>query len=108
VLIETAKKYVEAINAHDLERIASMYAPTVIYRSSGVGQHEGIPVIMDMMRVFFTEHPKLFGDISNYRILSPQIVTFDFSIILNGKTHTGVEHLTFDADGKIILVDVER
>jgi hypothetical protein len=108
MLVEQTKSYVAASNAHDLTRIEPMFAADAIYRSSGVGQHEGAPAIIAMMKTFFDANPDVHWDTSSFRVIEENGVEFDFVISLGGNSSTGIERLFFDADNLIRLIEVER
>lgn len=107
-LIDKTEQYTAALSTQNLLLVETMYAPGVIYRSGGVGEHRGIPNVMAMLREFFSEYPGFSAETSNYSTISETCVAFDFTINLNGVLQSGVEHLHFDGDQHIILIEVER
>ena len=110
--LAVAKAYVEASNAHDIERIFSMMAPGVAYRSTGVGAHNGASAIRLMNTSFFGDYPNVHWDTRDWHaIVSGGLygVEFSFTIILvAGETQTGVERVFVDDSGAIVRVEVER
>ena len=107
-LIERAKDYVDASNAHDVERIEAMLAPDALYLSTGVGRHEGAAAILAMNRSFFGANPDVHWDAQNYRTVADRGVEFDFAISFGETVGNGVERVFFNAAGNIIRVEVER
>jgi hypothetical protein len=103
-----AQAYVAASNDHDTDRIATMLAPDVAYRSSGVGAHDGAEAILAMNRVFFADHPDVRWEPENWRSVDGGGVEFDFTITLGGARHRGVERVFVREDGLIGSVEVER
>ena len=63
--IELSKAYVEASNAHDLNRIEAMLDAKAHYYSSAVGKHEGRAAIRQMMEGFFAAFHRLWTDLSH-------------------------------------------
>ncbi len=100
--------YVEASNAHDVDRIATMLSPEAVYHSTGVGSHEGAAAILSMNTEFFSANPDVHWDATNYRDITGAGVEFDFVITLQGERGGGVERVYFDANGLISRVEVER
>lgn len=107
-LIGKTKAYVEASNAHDVDRIATMLKEDVVYQSTGVGRHEGAAAILTMNRSFFGEYPDVHWDAENYRTVDDGGVEFDFVITLGGHSSSGIERVFFDPSGRISRVEVER
>lgn len=107
-LIARTRDYVEASNAHDVERIETMLDADALYLSTGVGRHEGAPAILEMNRAFFGQNPDVRWDAENYRIVADDGVEFDFKISFGDTVGTGVERVFFNSAGRIIRVEVER
>ena len=105
--IEKAQAYVTASNDHDLVAIAAMLAPDCIYRSAGVGRHDGSEAILAMMTSFFASYPDVHWQAENYRWLSDH-VRFDFVITLDGNSSAGEEMIWFDGNGRISEIEVLR
>ncbi len=103
-----ARAYVDASNDHDVDRIATMLAPDVAYRSSGAGAHDGAEAILAMNRVFFADYPDVRRDPENWRSIPNDGVEFDFTITLAGASHRGVERVFVGDNGRITRVEVER
>lgn len=106
--IGRAKAYVNASNAHDVDRIADLLGAEAVYQSTGVGTHVGADAILAMSRNFFADNPDVRWEGSNYRAISGEGVEFDFTISVQGERHKGVERVFFDASGLICRVEVER
>jgi hypothetical protein len=103
-----AKAYVDASNAHDVDRIATLLDPDVAYRSSGVGAHDGAEKILAMNRTFFGDYPDVTWEPRNWRQIDDGGVEFDFTITLGGQSHRGVERVFVNDAGLITRVEVER
>ncbi|WP_108881063.1 nuclear transport factor 2 family protein [Anderseniella sp. Alg231-50] len=106
-LIEKAKAYVAASNAHDIARIKPMLAPACSYRSAGVGRHDGADAIMTMMQSFFAANPDVHWQAENYRQRCDHVV-FDFVITMDGNSSSGVEEIHFDGAGNVSRIVVQR
>lgn len=107
-LIGRAEAYVEASNGHDVARIATMLAENAVYRSSGVGGHDGAAAILAMNRSFFSANPDVRWQARDYRLIDKNGVEFDFVISFGDTSAPGIERVFFDADGQITRVEVER
>ena len=105
--IEKAQGYVAASNDHDLSAIEAMLAPDCIYRSAGVGRHDGSRAILAMMTAFFASNRDVHWDADNYQWLSDH-VQFDFVITLGGNSSAGEEKIWFDGEGRISEIEVLR
>ena len=112
-LIARAKAYVEASNAHDLDRVDAMFAENAEYESTGVGSHVGRGSIHAMMDRFFTAYPDVRWAAEAYRLTGDDGVAFDF--VMTAKPaeggdsieRRGVEQLFFTPDGLIRRIEVE-
>ena len=107
-LLQRAKVYVAASNAHDVSAIETMMAAECVYESSGVGRHEGAKAIIAMMRGFFAAAPDVHWQADGYRLIAGNGVAFDFVISMNEDSSNGVERLFFDDGGLINRVEVAR
>lgn len=107
-LIALAEAYVAASNAHDLDRVAAMFSPDAVYRSSGVGAHDGPAAIRAMNESFFAANPDVHWETTGHRIVPGDGVEFDFFITLGGRRHPGTERVFFDEAGLIRKVEVVR
>ncbi|MDA0702119.1 MAG: nuclear transport factor 2 family protein [Proteobacteria bacterium] len=96
-LIALAEAYFAASNAHDLDRITAMFAPDAVYRSTGVGAHDGPAAIRAMNEKFFEANPDVAWEVTARRIVPEDGVELDFVISLGGKRHAGTERVYFDA-----------
>lgn len=112
-LIERARAYVEASNAHDLDIVQAMFAETAEYHSDRVGSYQGIPAIRAMMDNFFRGFPDVHWRAEDYRLDGSDGVTFDFVMTAtNAATgeafeRRGVERIYFDAAGAVRRIEVE-
>lgn len=107
-LLALAEAYFAASNAHDLDRIAALFAPDAVYRSTGVGAHDGPAAIRAMNEAFFAANPEVGWEVTARRIVPEAGVELDFLITLGGKRHPGTERVYFDAAGLIRKVEVVR
>jgi hypothetical protein len=105
--IEKARSYVAASNDHDLGAIEAMLAADCIYRSAGVGRHDGSAAILAMMTSFFGSYPDVHWEAENYQWIADH-VRFDFVITLGEDSSSGVEKIWFDGDGRISEIEVLR
>lgn len=105
--IEQARDYVDASNDHDLTRIRQMLAQECVYISDGVGRHEGVDAILDMMQSFFASNPDVQWQVDNYQ-LQLACVEFEFVITMGDKTSRGVENIFLGRGGKIGRIEVRR
>ena len=110
--IELSKAYVEASNAHDLNRVEAMLDAKARYYSSAVGEHEGRAAIRRMMEEFFAGFPDVRWDASTYRAAGTTGAAFNFVMTATDK-HTGqrierkgIERIFFTGDGLISLIEV--
>ena len=106
-LITKAEAYVSSSNEHDLDRIKTMLSHECCYRSAGVGSHDGVEAIMNMMQWFFAANPEVHWQADNYRRHSSHVV-FDFLITLGGNVSSGVEEIHFNDAGEICRIVVQR
>ena len=106
--IAKAQAYVDASNQHDMARIGPMFAPDIVYVSSGVGAHEGTDAVYAMMTAFHDANPEVHWEASDYRPIGEDGVEFDFVMTMGGKKHPGVERIYFTTDGLISRIEVAR
>lgn len=106
--IDTARAYVAASNAHDLEAIAPLLADGCRYESSGVGAHVGKPAILSMMKQFFESHRDVQWDVPAYEVDDEGRAAFRFTMSLDGDLRKGIEKISFAEDGLITLIEVRR
>lgn len=107
-LFALAEAYFAASNAHDLDLIEEMFAADAVYRSSGVGAHDGPAAIRAMNETFFAANPDVAWEVIAHRIVPEDGVELDFLIALGGKRHKGTERVYFDKSGLIRRVEVVR
>lgn len=110
--VELARRYVEASNEHDLERIGAMFVDDAVYVSSRVGAFEGVDAIIAMMDGFFERFPDVHWDVEEYREEDAGAVVFDFVMkaTSDGEAEAievrGVETIGFDGLGRINRIEV--
>ncbi len=109
-LTELAKAYIALCNSHRIDLVLSMFAAGARYTSSAASDYRGRAAIGDMMHAFFTDHPDVNWQASEFRCEDNR-VSFDFSLTAGdaaeGIRRHGIEHLDFTADGSIKKVTVE-
>ena len=109
---ELARRYVDASNQHDPDRIRTMFADDAVYVSSRVGAHEGAEAIIGMMVAFFARFPDVHWTVGEYRQDDAGAVVFDFIMTAAAGADDqavevrGVETIAFDAAGRIVRIDV--
>ncbi len=102
-----ARAYVEASNAHDLQRIAPMFAADATYTSSRTGTFAGVPEIIAMMAGFFGQFGDAAWHTENWRVVDGDGVAFDFVLTAGGSERSGVERIFFDSQGLIGRIEIE-
>ena len=110
--IELSKAYVEASNAHDLNRIEAMLDAKAHYYSSAVGKHEGRAAIRQMMEGFFAAFPDVKWETSTFRPAGTTGAAFNFVMTATNKDtgqgieRRGIERIFFTGSGLISLIEV--
>lgn len=110
--VTLAHRYVEASNAHDVERIREMVAGAISYSSSGMGEHSGREAVVDMLKDFYARFPDAHWACTDYRQLGADAAAFQY--VLRGiETGTGqvvlragLERVWFDGEGRIRRIEV--
>lgn len=109
--IALARAYVALSNAHRSDLIRVLFAPDAVYRSSAVGEYRGVDAIIDMMAGFFARYPDVSWQSSEYRCNGSR-VSFGFELSAQDTPdgaplrRGGIEHMDFDSDGLIKLLEV--
>ena len=109
--IELARAYVALSNAHRIDLITRMFANDAVYRSSAVGEFQGVDAIADMMQAFFKRYADIFWTCNNFQYESNR-VSFDFKLQASdsqsGETlqRGGLELIEFDNEGSIKTLEV--
>lgn len=105
--LEWAQNYVDLSNAHDLNRIRTLFTAEAIYYSAYFGEFKGRDAIHAMMVDFFGRFPDAHWAVPEYRDLANNGV--EFSFIMTGIDRTsgnmvcrhGLERIFFSPDGLI-------
>ncbi|HUV21156.1 MAG TPA: nuclear transport factor 2 family protein [Gammaproteobacteria bacterium] len=109
---ELARAYVALSNAHRVELIRPMFAADAIYRSSAVGEFQGVDAIAEMMRNFFARYTDAFWLCEHFRCQANR-VSFDFSLQASDAQsgaqlqRSGIERIEFDNRGLIKRLEVK-
>ena len=110
--IELARAYVALSNTHRVDLIRALFANDVIYRSSAVGDYQGVTAIAAMMESFFARYPDVHWRAQNYRYTANR-VSFDFELQAQDAQdgsqlqRRGVEQIEFDSRGLIKMLEVD-
>ena len=110
--MDRAKAYVEASNAHDLERVEAMFAADAEYVSTGAGSHTGRKSIRTMMDNFFAAFSGLIWVTQDWHIDADGAHAFDFVMTgLNTQSgeeikKAGHERIWINGDGLISRIEV--
>jgi len=110
--IELAKAYVALSNAHQLDRVFSMFVESAQYQSSTVGEYHGKSTIEAMMTSFFARYSDVYWIVSDYRYINKGLVEFDFFMTATDVESQGVierkglETIQFNTDGQINAIQV--
>jgi len=105
--------YHAAINALDFAAIEAFFADDAVYVSGGVGGRiEGREAIMAAFRSYFAAYPDQVAEdteieaVGDHAARAVWQLTASHSQTGEKLARTGEETVTFDADGRIIRVDV--
>lgn len=110
---EAVRDYHAAIAALDFDAIAGFFAEEAVYRSAGTGGSiAGRAAILAAFRRYFAEFPDQRAEDSLVERVSPHAARSLWSLVATSR-HTGAvsrrageETVTFDAAGRIVLVEV--
>lgn len=111
--VQAVRDYHAAIAALDFSAVDAFFADEAVYRSAGTGGSiEGRAAILDAFRRYFEEFPDQRAEDSLVERVSPRAARSLWSLVATSR-HSGVvsrrsgeETVTFDAKGRIVLVDV--
>ncbi|OJF98908.1 nuclear transport factor 2 family protein [Pararhizobium antarcticum] len=101
-----------AINALDFETIDAFFADEASYSSGKIGAIEGKTAIMAGFRRYFEEYPDQVARNSLVETVSPNVARSVWHLKATSATtgeplvRDGEETVTFDAEGRILKVDV--
>lgn len=112
--VALVERYHAALNAYDAATVMPMFAEAAVYVSPGVnGRIEGRERIIAAFSTYFSEHPDQHAIDERIERLGPRMARshwrLDATAASTGKPvrRHGIETLTFDGEGRIILVEVE-
>ena len=106
-------RYHDAIRRRDFEAIEAMMAPDAAYRSAGVGAIEGRGAILKAFRRYFAVHADQIDGDETIEAAGPRVslacwwLTATNSGTGESVRRQGMERLTLDAAGLIVLVEVK-
>ncbi|OCP24589.1 MULTISPECIES: nuclear transport factor 2 family protein [unclassified Ensifer] len=105
-------RYHAAINALDFPAITDAFSEDARYISNGVGVLAGRAAIVSAFRDYFLIYPDQVAEDSLIETLSPSSARAKWHLVAtNAKTgqrlkRSGVEFLHFDAEGRIVAIEV--
>lgn len=105
--------YHAALDAHDVDGVADWLAEDAHYVSAGLGDVKGRTAILAAMRSYFAASPdhQAFDDV--VRTVSARVAQSEWRLRATNKVtgavteRRGLETVTFNGDGKIVLISVE-
>ncbi|WDZ77474.1 nuclear transport factor 2 family protein [Ensifer adhaerens] len=107
-----AIRYHAAINALDFAAIEAAFAEDARYISNGVGALVGRTAIISAFRDYFVTYPDQIARDSLIETLSPTSARTKWQLTATNATtgkrieRTGIEHLQFDDQGRIVAIEV--
>ena len=111
--VETVRAYHAAIDAIDFDAVERFFADAAVYRSAGTGGVvEGKAAILAAFRRYFSEFPDQRAEDSLFERTGPNTVRSLWSLKATSEEtgtiseRSGEQIVTFDAAGKIVLVEV--
>ncbi|ORU89878.1 MAG: hypothetical protein A6F71_02630 [Cycloclasticus sp. symbiont of Poecilosclerida sp. M] len=110
--ITRAQQYVALSNTHDLDATMALFDINAVYHSAYVGKMVGKGAISRMMSDYFKLIPNVHWATSNYRLIQPNTVCFNFEMTgTNTKTGESVsrsdlEEIEFNEEGQICRLTV--
>ena len=110
---EAVRAYHAAIDTLDFDAIDAFFADGAVYRSAGTGGVvEGREAILAAFRRYFAEFPNQLAEDSLIEAIAPDKARSLWSLQATSEAtgtvsrRSGEEIVTFDAAGKIVLVEV--
>lgn len=107
-------RYHEALNRYGAEEVQHFFAPTARYVSPGInGSIEGRDAIIAAFSAYFAEHPDQHSVDDRIEAIGPNAARSHWRLKATSKStglpyeRQGIETVTFDASGRIALVEVE-
>lgn len=103
--------YHDALNSHDVERVSAFLSEGARYRSKGLGDVVGRAAILAALARYFDLHPDHRAWDEEITGAGPNAVRARWRLTATNRQtgiaigRSGIETLTFDADGRIALIE---
>lgn len=108
------RRYHAALQPYAADEVAGMFAEGAVYVSPGVnGRLEGRAAILRAFDAYFAEHPDQHAVDETVEVLGSGSVRAHWRLTATSATtgraveRRGIETIQFDADGRIIRVEIE-
>ncbi len=112
--VALVRRYHEALNRYDPAVVTPMFAPDAVYVSPGVsGRIAGRDKIIAAFNAYFAEYPDQRAEDDEIALAGPFSARARWRLEATAKSsglavrRAGTETVTFDAAGRIVLVEVE-
>lgn len=105
-------RYHAALNAFDVKIVTPMIAPDASYHSPAIGLLSGRDAILQSMAAYFAEYPDQHSIDDAMELVAPDVVRSVWRLAATSRSsgeafrRSGIEHVTLNAQGQIIRVDV--
>ena len=106
------RRYHEALNAFDVNLVKPMIAPDATYHSPAIGVLAGRDAILQSMSGYFAEYPDQHSIDDSMELIAPHAVRSVWRLAATSRSsgkafrRAGVEHVTLNAQGQILRVEV--
>lgn len=106
------RQYHAVLNAYDEKLVKPMIAPEATYHSPAIGVIAGRDSILQSMSVYFAEYPDQHSVDESMELVAPDVVRSAWRLVATSRSsgeafrRSGIEHVTLNAQGQIIRVDV--
>jgi hypothetical protein len=106
------RRYHEVLNAFDANLVKPMIAPDATYHSPAIGVLAGRDAILQSMSAYFAEYPDQHSIDDSMDLVAPQVVRSVWRLAATSRSsgkafrRAGVEHVTLNAQGQILRVEV--
>ena len=108
------RRYHAALQPYAADEVSGMFAEDAVYVSPGVnGRLEGRAAIMCAFNAYFAEHPDQHAVDEKVEVLGDRSVRSHWRLTATSAAsgqpveRHGIETITFDAQGRIVKVEVE-
>jgi SnoaL-like domain len=111
--LKLVQRYHDALNQFDFTAIEPMFAEDAEYHSPGIGGLYGRANIMAAMRAYFSEFGDQVSSDENVQLVADRSVRTEWRLQATTKSsgrlvkRQGVETITFNDKGLIVLVEVQ-